>query len=415
MTALKVAIDLSDLYESTASEGGLVARLIDTEIMPLVRDPLNEADIVGISDRFADVIDKVRGAAKKTGSDQIRTLVAMMKAALAAYVKKTHDAMTARGIFHDAVMGGGDAMLTVTAAAILANALCGHHAKQAQSLMQCIAKRLSGPQRRMHENASGGAVGTGAIAAVEMGQKKKKPKTDSIFAEGDVVPFGRPKPPEAPPPRDSAWSDDDQLPPDIKDISKRFGSMVKYGSSNVVPMHQEAEPEPDPSAMSPGEMTRMVAANAGWKHIDTERYPSGEIAVFQPPGRYGSANYLYIYPGGEWKYANIKGGAGGLEGFLVDHVRSARNFESKERLSWNDIQDLPATLDLMEQIARRGRPQPIDGVLVDPTTAELVLSVHRGMTAEEARDYEGRPLSEMILIAEQMVEEGLMNIMLEEC
>lgn len=414
MTALEVAIDLSDLYESTQTEGGIVASLIDAEIMPLVRDPLHEADIVGISDRFSDVIDKVRGAATKTGSDQIRTLVAMMKAALAAYVKKTHDAVTARGVFHDAVMGGGDAMLTVTAAAILANALCGHHAKQAQSLMQCIAKRLSGPQR-VRENASGAAVGAGAIAQTATG-KKKKSKPDSLFVEdAEILPFRRPQPAEPPPPRDSAWADDTTMPPDIRDVSRRFGNMVKYGSANVEPMHPEPEPEADPNAVPPGEIARITAGNAGWKHIDTERYPSGEIAIFQPPGRYGSANYLYIYPGGEWKYGDIKGGVGGLDGFLADHARSARNFESKQRLTWNDIQDLPATLDLMEEIVRRGRPQDIDGVLVDPTTAELVISVHRGMTTEEARDYEGRPLSEMILIAEQMVEEGLMAIILEEC
>lgn len=138
---------------------------------------------IGVGDRFNRAIERVRAVVNRQGTDRIRTLKDMMKSALMTYVRNTQDVVTGREIFHRAIMSGGDTMMTVTGAAILANALAGRHKDQAQTLMKGVAGRLSGPQRPgMQENASGAAVSAGAIATVSMGKKKKR-REDSIFAE----------------------------------------------------------------------------------------------------------------------------------------------------------------------------------------------------------------------------------------
>ncbi len=138
---------------------------------------------VGLGDRFNHVLEKVR-AVVNASNDRIRMLKDLMKTALLTYVQKTHDTQTGRLIFHKAIMAGSDTMLTVTAATMLANVLADSHGDQAQALLQGVAAKLSGKREmgsEIWENASGGAVSTGAIAITSGGKKKKR--QDSIFAE----------------------------------------------------------------------------------------------------------------------------------------------------------------------------------------------------------------------------------------
>lgn len=139
---------------------------------------------IGVGNRFSQAIERVRAVVNRQGTDRIRTLKDMMKSALMTYVRNTQDVVTGREIFHRAIMSGGDTMLTVTGATILANALAGRHADQAKTLMKGIAGRLSGKRPAMAENASGSAVSAGAVATVPSGKKKLLKRADSIFAEG---------------------------------------------------------------------------------------------------------------------------------------------------------------------------------------------------------------------------------------
>lgn len=266
-TNLDIAIEISDLFEATRSEGSLAAQLFDSEILPYLKTPLHET--IGLGDRFSKVIDRVKAVAMQTG-DSIRTIKDMMKAALLTYVQKTNDTQTAREIFHRAITTGADTMLTITGAAILANALAGQHQQQATGLIRGIASKMSGKQPAVVENASGGAVSTGSIAVATSPINKKKQiirRQDSIFAE---------------------------------------------------------------------------------------------------------------------------------------------------QISWEDLQGLPVTISLLENVVERNETIQIEGVMVDPTTAELVLSVHRSLASNKQRQYECKSLDEMIGIAYRAVQRGLINVVMEE-
>lgn len=157
--------------------------ITSTDIVELL-EFAGATNTLGVGNRFNQAIERVRAVVNKQGSDRISTLKDMMKSALTTYVQNTRDVITGRDIFHRAIMSGADTMLTVTGAAILANALAKRHGDQAKTLMKGVSSRLSGPQSSMHENASGGAVSAGAIAAVPTGKKKKLiRRPDSIFAE----------------------------------------------------------------------------------------------------------------------------------------------------------------------------------------------------------------------------------------
>src|SRR5258708_17594899 len=127
-----------------------------------ITDLFEEAGI-GVGNRFAQAVERVRAVVNRQGTDRIRTLKDMMKSALMTYIRNTHDVVTGREVFHRAIMSGGDMMLTVTAVAILANALTGRHKDQAQALMKGIAGKLSGPQPAMQENASDAAVSADGV------------------------------------------------------------------------------------------------------------------------------------------------------------------------------------------------------------------------------------------------------------
>ncbi len=189
MNPLNLVIELSDLLESTGYEGEPIALLFDEEIFPAIRHLNEKADPIGLGDRFGKVLDKVQASLNTHGTDRVRTLKDMMKSSLITYVRATHDAVTAREMYHRAIMSGSDTMLTVTAATILANALSGQHQDEAKMLIQQVASRLSGKQPRIPsmESASASAVGSGAIAVAAKGMKKKIRRRDSIFAEGDRV------------------------------------------------------------------------------------------------------------------------------------------------------------------------------------------------------------------------------------
>jgi predicted nucleic acid-binding protein len=258
---LDITIALSDLYESVGAEGGMVSVLIDQEIIPV----LNEADPVGLGDRFAKIIDQVRAkVADASGNQDVRNLKEMMKTALQSYVQKTHDAQTARNIFHHAIMSGADTMLTVTASVIMATALAGQNIKTAQHIVQTIAGKLTGEQ--VAENASGAATGAGAVA-VAPGVKKKRRK-DSIFAED---------------------------------------------------------------------------------------------------------------------------------------------------LGWRDLQDKPEIMSLLVEIAQSGKDREIDGIMVDPVTAELVSAVHSSFSPKMQKYFVGNSLSEMIELANEMVRTGQISVEFKEC
>src|ERR1044071_2088900 len=188
MNQLNLVIELSDLLEAAGCEGAPIAQLFDEEIFPAIRKLDEKAEPFGLGDRFARVLEKVRATVDQHGSDRVRTLRDIMKSALMNYVRKTHDAVTARDMYHRAVMSGTDVMFTVAAAAFLANALSGPHENEAKMLMRQVAGRLTGRQPvPAMENASGAAVGSGSIAVAAKGMKKRR--RDSIFVEGEGVPF----------------------------------------------------------------------------------------------------------------------------------------------------------------------------------------------------------------------------------
>lgn len=261
MRELDIVIQLSDVYERANAEGGLVATAIDREVIPYLAEV--KAGI-GLGARFDRVIEKVRASASRAGKDRIRTLKDMLRSALGDYVRKTGDAMTARDVYHRAIMSGSDMMLTCTAGAILANALHGQHANEAKSLLQQIASRLSGRQPAAAMESSGSAVGSGAVAT--RGGRKKR-RRDSIFAEG---------------------------------------------------------------------------------------------------------------------------------------------------LAWNDLLGLPVNLEILREIQETGVAKRHQGILVDPTTAELVLSVHHSIPAQNRHRFASKSIAEMIGIAHRCVQRGLIQVCLEQ-
>lgn len=188
VTTLDIAAEVSDLFEAADYEGTMVSEFFDTEILPLLKTPLRESDFLGIGNRFANAIDKVRMSLNQQKGDRFRRLMDMMKSALLTYVRSTHDAVTGREVWHRGLHShNSDLMMTITAAACLANALMKQSPDQAQNFLRGIAKKLSGAQKKapaMIENSSGAAVSAGSVAAFAMGSKKKKMRRpDSIFAE----------------------------------------------------------------------------------------------------------------------------------------------------------------------------------------------------------------------------------------
>jgi hypothetical protein len=177
---LYIAIEISDLLEATGQENSYVAFLFDSHIIPFIKDPLYETDIIGLGKRFSNIIDKVRNKVKSMGSDSIKSLKNIMKLSLIKYIKATNDVQTGRELFHRAIMSGGEIMLTVTGAALLANVLASQHNGQAKSLMKSVLNKLNGKQ--VDENASSSATGSSSIATTVLRNKKNKDK-DSIFAE----------------------------------------------------------------------------------------------------------------------------------------------------------------------------------------------------------------------------------------
>jgi hypothetical protein len=268
MEPLDLAIQLSDLFEAAKAEGSEVACLIDKEIIPYLRSHLKEADGIGLGQRFAKILDRVQMIVNQSGADEVRALKKMMQGVLADFVKRTKDAVTGRHIFHNAIMKGKDAMLTVTAAGLLANALAGQHPREAMQMMQQVGSRLTG-EHPMAENSSAGAVAAGSIATVVNPKKRRK---NSIFAE----------------------------------------------------------------------------------------------------------------------------------------------IERNVSLQWKDLQDQPATLDQLREIANGTENRQIESVLVDPTTAELVLATHIALNPEKKRRYEAKPVSEMIRIAYRLLERGGIEVIMEE-
>lgn len=434
MQPTDLAGQLSDLFESTNSEGCEAACLIDEEIIPHLGSLLREANGIGLGQRFSKILDRVQAIVNQGGKgDDVRNLKEMMKNVLIDYVNRTKDAMTARSVFISAIKAGRDAMLTITASGLLANALAGQHPREATKLMQQVGSRLSGPQR-MGENASSAATGAGNIAG-RVPTEKKQEKKPSIFAEdivrpdafnrdpvmnqnphGDrsgTVPFQRAEAPKAPVKRDSAWSGAHQLPPPIADIGKQFGSMIDRATgNNVVQWGQPQQPEQNnqpeqPALPDPIEMLHQH----GWKHIDTETYPSGQIQVFRTPTNYGSANELYVYPDGYWKWGNVKGGPAALIQTVQDHSKQMRKWES---LEWGDLIDNPPIFEQLRKIAEGVENRVVSGVLVDPTTAELVLATHIGLSPDRRRRYESKNVNEMIRIANRLVAQGAISVVMEE-
>lgn len=278
MRTLDAAIELSNLYEATGTEGTVFSDLIDREILPVLSRSLTEADRLSLGDRFSSIIDRVRGALGEMGAEHIRNLKEMMKIALQDYVRKTRDAITARELFHSAIMSGSETMLNVTASAILANALAKHNPNSAQDFVQKVAGKILG--REIAENASVAAVGSAAIATVPAGPKRKrKARKDSIF----------------------------------------------------------------------------------------------------------------VSDGG--------------------YQKSVRN----ESLGWQDLQDHPDLIETLRKIVHYGRQQLIDGVIVDPTTAELVLVTDQSLNGESQRSFRTKTLSEMIEFSTFLVEQGFLQVYMEEC
>jgi hypothetical protein len=181
MEPLELAIQFSDLFEATGSEGSEVAYLIDQEILPYIHTHLREGDGVGLGARFTKVLDQVRNIVS-TGNDRVRAAKEMMKRVLTDYTKRTNDAVNARDIFYNAIHQGTDDMITVAAAGLLANALARQHPQQAVQMMRSVGSRMTGERPPVSENASGAATGSAAIAAVPTGVKAKRRK-ESIFAE----------------------------------------------------------------------------------------------------------------------------------------------------------------------------------------------------------------------------------------
>jgi hypothetical protein len=499
MDALDLAIQLSDLFESSGMEGSEVTYLIDAEIIPNLSMHLAEADGIGLGARFAKVLGQVRGIINQNGGD-IRSLKTMMKTVLDQYVKRTQDALTARHIFSNAIMGGMDTMLAVTAGGLLANALAGQHPRQAVQMLQTMGKHVTGQRPRMQENASMGAVSAGSFATVPTGKRKVIKRTQpSIFAElaANLQPDGMPERPQGPQNPESAWSGQHQVPPDIRPMHAAFDKML-----NGVGV-QGSSPPPTPPEQFDLQPLYDAALQYGWKHVDTETYPEGEIMVFDTPSRHGSNYKLYLYSGGEWKFANQKGGPGSFIPMLQDHDKTRRKWESiewddetmlaegghlrmsaspqsssrpsfttdagshdeaehhlsnlhahvagsglephnvsihntrtgvvhqakvaphgvykrsynnlDESMTWADIQD-PDTvhMQIIREVAGGVGNRVVGGVLIDPTTAEMVVATYLALSPDRQTRYAGKNVSEMVRIAEKIFEKGGIEVVMEE-
>lgn len=501
MKALNLVIELSDLFEQADAEGGLVAQLIDAEIMPVVRAGLTEADAIGLGDRFNRVIEKVRMSANRTGKDRIRTLKDMLKSALATYVRNTNDAMTARGVFHRSIKGGSDIMLSVAAATILANALCGNHSKEAQTLMQRVAGKLTGRQPiPAMENASGAATGAGSIATVADKKKKLLRRNDSIFAEGDVIAFpGKLKPN----PQNLYARISQRLRPfaQARQMAEELG-WKQTGHQQIPDSTFIASLHRDPSGSG---YPLWIVSNGAWQHMGTNghgpetlheylkqhtvmgealiegdviAFPGAKRPVHNPelsqaddvsnlymmrPQTKPMSNRFFVilftpHDGEQEDYADLAEiknvarhfnltkydrtnhmfyapghSAANVATLHVYHedkteltpVETARiNTEVQqflqsqpsqmESLHWDDLLGKPTVMEVLREVAYSGTPRRHDGVIVDPTTAELVLCVHRSLTQQNQQRYETKSLSKMIAIAERAVQRGLIGVSMEE-
>lgn len=424
MTALDIAIELSDLYEAVGAEGGTVAELIDTEILPHIGS-LAEADGIGLGKRFSQVLDRVRSAVGETGGDMIRSLKEMMKEALKTYVKRTNDALTARDVFHHAIMAGAEKMLAITALVTLANALCRHSPKEAQKMVRQAASRLTGAQ--FAENTSGGAVGSGAIATVPLGRKKKRRK-DSIFAEADVIPFGRTAPVQNP--ALDAKSDMTNVTPFPK-ANKRVGDyfVIVYqpGSEEHQVMMDLDEiltvakwfniSKPDLSASmwyQPGPASADVPTMHIF-HPDQSRLSPVEMARItrlmqkQEPA---SAQQ----PRAPIEHAEHQHDPNAPQGDPTQWVPSSRwePVRTEESLTWDDLLGNATLIEVLREVADCGCERKVGGVMVDPTTAELVVAAHQALSPANRRKFHTKTLPEMVQIANRMVERGFLSVVMEE-
>jgi hypothetical protein len=85
-----------------------------------------------------------------------------------------------------------------------------------------------------------------------------------------------------------------------------------------------------------------------------------------------------------------------------------------ETVTWEDLQGIPQTIGLLENVAYGNKSVQIEGIIVDPTTAELILAVHQSLDTEKKPQYEAKSLKEMIDIAYRAVERGLISVTMSE-
>lgn len=345
MEPLIIAIQFSDLFEATQTEGGRVAALIDTDIIPHLREDLHEANGLKLGNRFVQVLNKVKAIVGPPGADAYRRVKQMMEQVIDNYIKRTNDIQTGRHIFSHAIHKGLDEMLTVTAAGLLANALAAVHPQQSMLMMRTVSRSLGGDQS-IRENASGAAVGAGAIAGVAMGAKAKKRRKDSIFAEAEQGHLHMRAAPET-------------------------GSKVAFATH--AGGHAEVEDH---------------LANLQ-SHIRDKRLPAHNVSIQNT--RTGEVHHAKVGPEGVYK-------------------RSYSNLD--EGLSLDDLQDVDR-IKIFREIASGIENRYVDGILIDPDTAEMVIAAHLSTSGKQRKVYEGYDTSEMVEYAKGLFDTGELHVVIE--
>ena len=340
VTPLDVAIELSDLFEATGYEGTELAALFDNEILPMLKTPLHETDVVGMGERFSKAIDRIRASLSQMKGDRIRTLMDMMKSSILTYIQRTHDVRTGREVFNRAVRSGGDTMLTVTGAAMLSNALASNHAEQAMTLLKGVAAKLSGAQPKpVTENAD----------------MMLEPICVDIELFIRMLEFARED------------AKDDLILHKVIERAEELGHRGK----KILDMS-------DYTFLTQDQSHSQVSENASGAAVS-----SGVIATFATGNKKRKP------------------------------VIRRRDSLFAEDLSWNDLEGQPDTIQKMNEISDTMENMIIEGVIVDPSTAELVLAVHDSLSGQKQHRYASKPVSEMIEIAHRVVQRGIISVVME--
>jgi hypothetical protein len=428
MNKINLVIEISDLFEVYDGESTIID-FIDKQILPLVKFNITESDIVGIGDRFSQLLDRIKTTLDQAGSDRFRNLTSMLKLSLKKYISDTGDIVTGRKIFNQSMHKGMDITLVVTAAVILANALSKQHPEQSMGLIKSIAGKLSGAQddtsisdsvnSMIGENTSVAATGSASIAVVPTGKKIIKKRKDSIFAEGDVIPFPSTSTKSGRPSNTSGGAEVVPFTSLAKHMSNNGDTSMTYNTQGIHPndvfsvstwyynYDTRKSSEQQRRKLNILDIlgimkTNNIEANDGedlWQ-TDDEKPLVFYIMVKTLYGSYISRDQI----------EEINQAINNNYEFRI----MAENFQ----LSFADIdyENIPqlSLMNSINSIKNTGKSALVEGIIIDSSTAELILAVYDSLNHENKHKFCNRSIIEMMKISKRLVESGFIQVVMEE-